>query len=160
MTQHNNNNRRHQHTQNQRNQNQRSQSSDSQRSSHFQYDPHRYQRQDLERELRQLNRRLAELDCEIDALFFQGQQLEADLRIHHQKIPATIALEIGRAVANAIRVPFLPPMYRNWDYERQSMLRAQQRLKYRAIELKYKRDALEQHIGQVHIDLDHLRYSF
>src|SRR5262249_32737711 len=111
-------------------------------------DPNRYKRQDLERELRQLNRQLTELDGQIDALFFQGQQLETDLQVHTQAIPATIALEIGRAVANALHVPFLPPAYRNWHYKRQAMLQAQNRLKYRAIELKFQRDALEQQIGQ------------
>jgi predicted nucleic acid-binding Zn-ribbon protein len=130
-----------------------------QNNNRFQQDPNRYKRQDLERELRQLNRRLTELDGQIDALFFQGQQLEADLFAHNQAIPATIAMEIGRALANAIHVPFLPAMYRNWHYKREAMLQAQNRLKYRAIELKFQRDALEQQIGQTETDIEMLQYS-
>lgn len=145
MTQHNN---RHQQNRNNGYQQNRSQ-----------YDPNRYRRQDLERDLRYLHRKLSELDGKIDALFFQGKQLEADIQAHNQAIPATIALEIGRALANAIRVPFLPPAYRNWHYKREAMLQAQDRLKYRAIELKFQRDALEQQIGQIEIDIELLKYS-
>jgi hypothetical protein len=124
-----------------------------------QYDPNRYKRQDLERELRQLYHRLTELDSQIDALWYQGRQLEADLQAHHQAIPATVALEIGRAVANALHVPFLPPMYRNWHYKRERLLEAQRNLKYRAIQLKAQRDVLEQQIAQTQIDIDLLKYS-
>jgi chromosome segregation ATPase len=145
--------------QNNRNQQNRYQSNGYQQNNRYQQDPNRYRRQDLERELRQLQRRLAELDGQIDGLFFQGQQLEADLQAHNQAIPATIALEIGRALANAIRVPFLPPAYRNWHYKREAMLQAQNRLKYRAIELKFQRDALEQQIGQTETDIEILKYS-
>ena len=125
----------------------------------FQYDPSRSRRQELERELRFLHRKLSDLDGQIDILFVQGQQLEADLQAHHGMIPAAIALEIGRAVTNALHVPFLPPAYRNWHYKRQALLTAQNRLKYRAIELKQRRDALEQQIGQIDIEIDLLRYS-
>lgn len=140
-------------------QNNRYQNNGYQQNNRYQQDPNRYKRQDLERELRQLQRQLIMLDGQIDALFFQGQQIEADLQTHNHAIASTIALEIGRALANAIRVPFLPPAYRNWHYRKEALLQAQNRLKYRAIELKYQRDSLEQQIAQTETDIEMLRYS-
>ena len=107
-----------------------------------QQDPNRYRRSELERELRFLHRRLSDLDGKIDALKFTGLQMEADLHAHQFALPSTIAWEVGRALANALHVPFLPPAGRTWYYKRQAILQAMDRLKYRAIELKYQRDAL------------------
>lgn len=123
-----------------------------------QADPHRWERHNLERELRQLHSRLTTLDAQIDALFFQGQQLDRDIRQHHSSIPATVALEIGRAITNAIGIPFLPPAYRNWHYKRERLLQLESNLKYRAIALKQQRDALVQQIEQTQIDIDLLKY--
>lgn len=129
-----------------------------QNNNRYQQDPNHYRLQDLQRELTRLNRLIAEVDAEVDALYFVGVQIDADLQAHYQKIPATIALEITRTVSNALHVPFMPPAYRNWDYERRGMLRAQENLKYKLIRLASKRQSLEIQIGQIQIDIDQLRY--
>lgn len=123
-----------------------------------QADPHRWERQSLERELRHLHSRLAALDAQIDALFFQMQQLDRDIQQHHSSIPATVALEIGRAITNAVGIPFLPQAYRNWHYKRERLLQMESNLKYRAIALKQQRDALIQQIEQTQIDIDLFKY--
>lgn len=123
-----------------------------------QSDPHRWERQNLERELRQLQRQLTLLDARIDAVGAQGVQLEADLLAHNQAIPATIAMEIGRALANALRVPYLPSAARGWYYKRERMLQIQNNLKYQAIALFHQREALVQQIDQLMIEIDLLNY--
>lgn len=134
------------------------QNNGSQQNRSQQADPHRYERQNLERELRFQRSRLTTLDASIDALRTQGRQLEADIQAHHQAIPAAVALEIGRAITNAIGIPFLPPAYRNWHYKRERLLQAESNLRYRAIGLKAQRDALVQQIEQIQIDIDLLKY--
>lgn len=130
-----------------------------QQSRYQQQDPNRYRRQDLEREQRQLQGRLAELEADIDALGAQGRLLEADIQAHNRSIPAAVALEIGRAMTKAIGIPFLPSAYRNWHYKRERMLQIQSNLKYRAVQLFSKREALVQRIEQITIELDLLKYS-
>lgn len=124
-----------------------------------QHDPNRSEKQQLERELRQLQHQLTTLDGQIDGLFFQGRQLEADLRQHQHAIPAAVATEILRAATNAIGLPFLPPAYRNWNYKRERLLQMESNLRYRAIALKTQRDALVQQIEKIQIDIDLLRYQ-
>jgi hypothetical protein len=146
-----NNNQRYQHDN-------RHQNNGYQHNNRSQQDPNRYRRQELERELTRLNRLITEVDAEVDALYLVGMQIEADLRAHSQKIPVTLAQEITRTLTNALHVPFMPPAYRNWDYERRGMLRAQNDLKYKLIRLASKRQSLEIQIGQIQIDIDQLKY--
>ncbi len=124
-----------------------------------QSDPHRWERQNLEREQRQLQRQLTLLDARIDALGAQGVQLEADLVAHQAAIPATVAAEVGRAIANAIRLPHLPSAARGWYYKRERMLQIQTHLKHQAITLFYQREALAQQIEQLQIEIELLQYS-
>ncbi len=124
-----------------------------------QADPNRWERQNLEREQRQLQQRLSMLDARIDALGAQGAQLEADLVAHHAAIPATIAAEVGRAIANAIRLPHLPSAARGWYYKRERMLQLQTNLKHQAITLYYQREALVQQIDQLQTEIELLKYT-
>ena len=99
------------------------------------------------------------LDARIDALGVQGVQLDADLVAHNAAIPATIAAEIGRALANAIRLPFLPSAARGWYYKRERMVQLQTNLKHQAIALYYQREALVQQIEQLQTEIDLLKYQ-
>lgn len=124
-----------------------------------QADPNTWERQNLEREQRQLQRQLSMLDVRIDALGAQGTQLEADLVAHHAALPATIAAEVGRAIANAIRLPYLPSAARGWYHKRERMLQLQTNLKHQAITLSYQREALVQQIDLLQTEIELLQYT-
>jgi hypothetical protein len=123
-----------------------------------QSDPNRWERENLEREQRQLQHQLSMLEARIDALGAQGAQLDADMAAHHAAIPATVAAEVGRAIASAIRLPYLPSAARGWYYKRERMLQLKTNLQHLAITLHAQREALVQQIEQIHIDIDLLKY--
>lgn len=125
----------------------------------YQNDPNRWERQNLEREQRQLNRQLSLLDARIDALGAQGAQLEADIRAHDATIPATVAAEAGRAILNALRFPHLPSAARGWYYKRERMLQIRSNLKHQAIILYHQRESLVQQIEQVQAEIELLKYN-
>lgn len=124
-----------------------------------QADPNRWERQNLERELRQKQGQLTMLDARIDALGVQGKQIEADLQAHTATIPAAVVTEILRAVTNAVGIPFLPQAYRNWYYKRERLLQLENRLRYQAIAFYHQRQALVEQIEQLAIDIDLLKYT-
>lgn len=140
-------------------QNNRYQQNGPQHDRYQQSDPTRWERQNLEREQRQLQRQLSMLDAGIDALGAQGAQLEADIRAHDAAIPATVAAEVGRALLNTLRLPHLPSAARGWYYKRERMLQIQSHLKHQAITLYYQRESLVQQIEQIQTEIDLLKYQ-
>jgi hypothetical protein len=94
----------------------------------------------------------------MDALGAQGDQLDADLAAHHAAIPATVVAEIGRAIASALRVPYLPSAARGWYYKHERMLQLKTNLRHQAITLLSQREALVRQIEQIQIDIDLLKY--
>lgn len=116
------------------------------RSNRSQYD-HRTQfsrKESLERELHYLERDLAALDAQIDALGEQGRLLEAAKNAHMASIP----FAIGQVALSTLGVR-LPPVARTWHYKHQQYLRAEEQLKQHAVTLHARRCALVAQIEQI-----------
>lgn len=102
----------------------------------------------LERDLRYLERDLAALDTQIDALGEKGRLLEAAKNAHL----ASVAL-------STLGVRYLPPVARTWHYKHQQYLQAEEQLKQYGVTLYTKRNTLVAQIEQIQIQIEMLQYQ-
>lgn len=110
-------------------------------------------KESLERELHYLERDLAALDTQIDALGEKGRLLEAAKNAHLASIP----FAIGQVALSTLGVR-LPPVARSWHYKHQQYLRAEEQLRQHAVTLHARRCALVAQIEQIQIQIDMLQY--
>jgi hypothetical protein len=109
----------------------------------------------LQRELRYLERDLANLDAQIDALGDKGRALEAAKNAHMRAVP----FAIGQVALSTLGVRFLPPVARTWHYKYQQYLRSEEQLKQHALSLYAKRNGLVAQIEQIEIQIEMLQYQ-
>ncbi len=114
-----------------------------------------FRREQLERELDWLERNLASLDAQIDAIGEKDKLLEAAKNAHIQSVPWAIA----QVALSTLGVRHLPPVARTWHYKYQQYLRAEEALKQHAVTLYYKREALIAQIEQIQIKIDMLQFQ-
>lgn len=124
------------------------------RSAQYQYHaPSR--KQQLERDLRYLERDLVNLDAQIDALGAKGRLLEAAKNAHMASIPFAIA----QVALSTIGVKYLPPVARTWHFRHQQYLRTEVALQQHAVSLHYKREALATQIEHIEIMIEMEQYQ-
>ncbi|HEU5377588.1 MAG TPA: hypothetical protein VFV38_19365 [Ktedonobacteraceae bacterium] len=111
-------------------------------------------REALERELQYLERDLAALDAQIDALGEKGRLLEAAKNAHLASIPFAIA----QVALSTLGVRYLPPVARTWHYQHQQYLRTEEQLKQHAVTFHARRGALVAQMEQIQIQIDMLQY--
>ena len=109
----------------------------------------------LERDLRYLERDLAALDTQIDALGEKGRLLEAAKNAHLASIPFAIA----QVALSTLGVRYLPPVARTWHYKHQQYFQAEEQLKQYGVTLYTKRNALVAQIEQIQIQIEMLQYQ-
>jgi len=114
-----------------------------------------FHKEQLERELRYLERDLVSLDVQIDTLREKGMLLDAAKRAHMGGIP----LALAQVALSTVGVQFLPPVARTWYYKHQQYLRSEEQLKYHALSLSIKRNALTAQIEQIEIQIEMLQFS-
>ncbi|HEU5377158.1 MAG TPA: hypothetical protein VFV38_17135 [Ktedonobacteraceae bacterium] len=112
-------------------------------------------KEQLERELRHLERDVASLDAHIDALGHKGRLLEAEKNAHLASIPFAIA----QVALSTLGVRYLPPVARSWHYKHQQVLRAEANLKQYAVTLYTRREALIAQIEMLHVQIDLLPFE-
>ena len=109
----------------------------------------------LQRELRYLERDLAALDAQIDALGEKGRALENAKKAHMQAIPFAIA----QVALSTLGVRYLPPVARTWHYKYQQFQRSEEQLQQYAISLYTRRSALIAQMEQIEIQIEMLQYQ-
>lgn len=109
----------------------------------------------LERDLRYLERDLITLDVQIDALREKGMQLQAAKNAHQAAIPFAIA----QVALSTLGVRYLPPVARTWHYKNQQYLRSEEQLRQYALGLYTKRNALIAQMEHIEIQIEMLQYQ-
>ncbi len=111
-------------------------------------------KEQLERELRQLERDLVALDCEIDALGEKGRLLDCAKSSHMSQVPGAIA----QVALSTLGVRFLPPVARTWYYKYEQYRRSEEILKQAALNLHTRRQAICAQMFQTEVQLEQLQY--
>lgn len=112
------------------------------------------ERSALQRELRYLERDLANIDAQIDALGERGKLLEADKKAHMQAMP----LAIAQVALSTLGVRYLPPVARSWHYKLQQFQRTEEQLRHHALSLHTRRNALVAQMEHIEIQIEMLQY--
>ncbi len=117
--------------------------------------PFSSRKDELERELRYLERDLVSLDVQIDALGEKGRLLEQAKNAHMASIPFAIA----QVALSTFGVKYLPPVARTWHYKHQQYLRSEENLKQFAVTLYTKRNALLAQMEHIEIHIEMAQYQ-